>query len=450
MDKQEEKENQDALIPHQKEKGIQETTSASVPLQEENEQEPVVSEKNVEEDKPLKQEEIEQEDNKEVGQEDNNELEQEDNKATEQEDHKEEEQQVLPENRRRKHIDAGNSDDENGDYPDSTTKNALQHKISDEINISNVTLLDEKETKRKELEDRMARALKSKSGGFRRRRRDEENLEEYLDEKILRLKDEMNIAAQKDIETIDERMNMQSNMSNNDDKTIKPAMEKIRLLPKVESVLSKVKLADTILDNNLLQSIRIWLEPLPDGSLPSFEIQKILFNAIDQLPIKTEHLKESGLGKVIIFYTKSSRVEPKLKRKAEKLVAEWTRPIIGASDNYRDKRILKMDFDMEKFKRKSATTLKQKLNKPNGNKKQKTNEDVEKAETLYEQAAKRKGRAAIPAQSTADYKYAPVSNIDSASTSHHHNIRSSGVGSSLNNNELYKRINNKLSKKKRS
>nr|3O8Z_A Chain A, Transcription factor IWS1 [Saccharomyces cerevisiae] len=148
-----------------------------------------------------------------------------------------------------------------------------------------------------------------------------DDLEQYLDEKILRLKDEMNIAAQLDIDTLNKRI------ETGDTSLI--AMQKVKLLPKVVSVLSKANLADTILDNNLLQSVRIWLEPLPDGSLPSFEIQKSLFAALNDLPVKTEHLKESGLGRVVIFYTKSKRVEAQLARLAEKLIAEWTRPIIG-------------------------------------------------------------------------------------------------------------------------
>lgn len=197
---------------------------------------------------------------------------------------------------------------------------------------------------RQELEEKLDRILKKPK--VRRTRRDEDDLEQYLDEKILRLKDEMNIAAQLDIDTLNKRI------ETGDTSLI--AMQKVKLLPKVVSVLSKANLADTILDNNLLQSVRIWLEPLPDGSLPSFEIQKSLFAALNDLPVKTEHLKESGLGRVVIFYTKSKRVEAQLARLAEKLIAEWTRPIIGASDNYRDKRIMQLEFDSEKLRKKSV------------------------------------------------------------------------------------------------
>ena len=162
---------------------------------------------------------------------------------------------------------------------------------------------------------------------------------------------------------------------------------------------------------------------------------------MDNLPIKTEHLKESGLGRVVIFYSKSKRVEQKLARLADKLVAEWTRPIIGASDNYRDKRVLKLEFDVEKHRKK--TILDTAKSKKKRSKRMEV--DEEKYKSSYEQAAARRNRAAAPAQTTTDYKYAPISNIDAVN-------RNAGVGTSVDSSELYKRLNSKLSgnKHKRS
>ena len=334
--------------------------------------------------------------------------------------------------RKRKHIEADISDDDN----DITSK-AVNNIRTLPVDSGEVEL-DASQRSRRELEDKLDRLLKKPS--VRRTRRDEDDLEQYLDEKILRLKDEMNVAAQMDIETLNKRIE-------NNEKTL-IAMQKVKLLPKVVSALSKANLADTILDNNLLQSVRIWLEPLPDGSLPSFEIQKSLFSALDKLPVKTEHLKESGLGRVIIFYTKSKRVEPQLARLAEKLIAEWTRPIIGASDNYRDKRIMQLEFDAEKLRKKSALdSAKNRKKKKTGELKSNRGESQgSSAQALYEQAAARRGRAAAPAQTTTDYKYAPVSNVNIMPT----NSRAAGVGSTLNNSEMYKRLSSRLNKPKKS
>lgn len=335
---------------------------------------------------------------------------------------------ALQAERQRKRIDMGDSDEEESV---STERRLDSQRIingSAGADEDRDLGLDQSSRRRQELEDRLDRLLKKPKS--RRSKRDEDDLEQFLDERILRLKDEMNIAAQRDIETLNRRLE-------GEDETA-VAMEKVKLLPKVVSTLSKAHLADTILDNNLLQSVRIWLEPLPDGSLPSFEIQKSLFAALETLPIKTEHLKESGLGKVVIFYTKSKRVEPRLARLADRMVAEWTRPIIGASDNYRDKRVLKLDFDVEQHRKKSMLdSAKSKKSK------KRRDEDDTSGKSAYELAAARRNRAAAPSQATTDYKYAPVSNLNSAPT----NARISGVGSSLNNSETFKRLNSRLTKK---
>ncbi|CCE62950.1 hypothetical protein TPHA_0D03140 [Tetrapisispora phaffii CBS 4417] len=340
--------------------------------------------------------------------------------------------------RKRKHIDVDGSDnDSDVDINKINQMPGSNNVTAGSGNLSNDAELDSATRTRKELEDKLDKLLKKPK--VRRSRQDEDDLEQYLDEKILRLKDEMNIAAQMDIETLNKRI------ETNDKSLI--AVQKVKLLPKVVSILSKANLADTILDNNLLQSVRIWLEPLPDGSLPSFEIQKSLFAALNKLPIKTEHLKESGLGRVVIFYTKSKRVEAPLPRIAEKLIAEWTRPIIGASDNYRDKRILKLEFDAEKLRKKSALdNAKNRKKQKNGSEEPRSRSEGSSAQSLYEDAAARRGRAAAPAQTTTDYKYAPVSNAGALSS----NLRSNGVGSSLNNSETYKRLISRLNKSKKS
>jgi transcription factor SPN1 len=48
-------------------------------------------------------------------------------------------------------------------------------------------------------------------------------------------------------------------------------------------------------------------------------------------------LKESGLGRVILFYTKCKRVTPDISRQANYLVSTWSRPIIKRSANHRDR-----------------------------------------------------------------------------------------------------------------
>jgi hypothetical protein len=79
--------------------------------------------------------------------------------------------------------------------------------------------------------------------------------------------------------------------------------------------------------------------------LPAYDIQKELFAALAKLPVNKESLVASGIGKVIIFYCKSKRPELNIKRQAEKLFTEWTRPILKRTDDYRKKEFAQADYD---------------------------------------------------------------------------------------------------------
>jgi len=48
-------------------------------------------------------------------------------------------------------------------------------------------------------------------------------------------------------------------------------------------------------------------------------------------------LKESGLGRIVLFYTKCKWVTPEITRQANDLVSMWSRPIIKRSANWRDR-----------------------------------------------------------------------------------------------------------------
>ncbi|ANZ74946.1 BA75_02939T0 [Komagataella pastoris] len=270
---------------------------------------------------------------------------------------------------------------------------------------------DEAARRTRLFEEKLDAAIKRKPN--KRKKNDDVDLEQMQDELIQQLKLQMEESAIRDANNIEQG---------------KPAIFKLKLLPKVKDILLRANLADSILDNNLLASVRLWLEPLPDASLPAYQIQKVLFDAIKSLPIKTSHLRESGLGKVMVFYQKSKRVEPNLKRTAEKLISDWTRPIMGASDNYKDMRVRTQQFDPAQF----AESLPGRVSaRP------------QEAKTLYEEAAERRKRAAIPQARTAAYTIAPQVNTELLMSSARRTLPS-GVGSSLSGEDQYKRLNSRL------
>ncbi|KAF7970079.1 hypothetical protein HWV62_3490 [Athelia sp. TMB] len=157
----------------------------------------------------------------------------------------------------------------------------------------------------------------------KKRKDDEEVLDRFADEEVSRLREAMLAAAADDDQANREKL---------------PATAKLRLLPSVMEVLRKASLSQSIIDNNLLEGVRRWLEPLPDRSLPALNIQRDFFPILKRMEfIDSSVLKESGLGRIILFYIKCKRVTSDIRRTADELVSIWSRPIIKRSASYRDR-----------------------------------------------------------------------------------------------------------------
>lgn len=134
-----------------------------------------------------------------------------------------------------------------------------------------------------------------------------------IDRFIARLK----VAAEEDTELNRQRM---------------PAIKKLRLLPALTRVVKRPLHGD-FLDRGLLSVLKNWLEPLPDQSLPNATIRTALLDILTDLSIDTgdyerrEQLKNSGLGRVVMFLSKSDEVTAANRRVATALVHKWSRPI---------------------------------------------------------------------------------------------------------------------------
>ncbi|KAH8167090.1 hypothetical protein CIB48_g1162 [Xylaria polymorpha] len=184
-------------------------------------------------------------------------------------------------------------------------------------------------------------ATKEKPKTKRRKRRDEDDLEDEMDEKIADLKVRMEKACEAD---------------NAARETGQPALHKLKLLPEVTSLLTSRTLQNIVVDpdTNFLQHVRFFLEPLNDGSLPAYNIQRDIFQALLNLPIEKESLRMSGIGKIILFYTKSKRPEMAIKRMAERLLGEWSRPILNRTHDYKKRFVETREYDYEAAKRRQA------------------------------------------------------------------------------------------------
>jgi transcription factor SPN1 len=126
-----------------------------------------------------------------------------------------------------------------------------------------------------------------------------------------------------------------------------PAVEKLRMLPEVVGMLSRNNIRSSLVDPdiNLLESVRFFLEPLNDGSMPAYNIQRDLFNCLEKLPMTKETLIASRIGMIIRFYPKSPIVEPRLKQQAQRFLQAWTRIVLGQQSDYRRRNLQTASYD---------------------------------------------------------------------------------------------------------
>ncbi|KAK4365800.1 hypothetical protein RND71_013680 [Anisodus tanguticus] len=148
----------------------------------------------------------------------------------------------------------------------------------------------------------------------------------------------------------------------------KPAINKLKKLPLLIDVLSKKQLQQEFLDHGVLTLLRTWLEPLPDKSLPNINIRAAILKILTDYPIdleqidRREQLKKSGLGKVIMFLSKSDEETTSNRKLAKDLVDKWSRPIFNKSTRFEDMRNLE-DERAAQYRRPS---LKKPMNKASG------------------------------------------------------------------------------------
>ncbi|XP_027360880.1 protein IWS1 homolog 1-like isoform X2 [Abrus precatorius] len=192
----------------------------------------------------------------------------------------------------------------------------------------------------------------------------------------------------------------------------KPAINKLKKLPLLTEVLSKKQLQLEFLDHGVLTLLKNWLEPLPDGSLPNINIRTEILRILNDFPIdleqydRREQLKKSGLGKVIMFLSKSDEEISVNRKLAKDLVDKWSRPIFNKSTRFEDMR--NMEDDRVPFRRPS---VKKPANKAAGMESRDSDLDLELSQPRSGQSSSRQ-HASRPEATPLDFVIRPQSKID--------------------------------------
>ncbi|KAI5861012.1 hypothetical protein GGS23DRAFT_204756 [Durotheca rogersii] len=269
--------------------------------------------------------------------------------------------------------------------------------------------LTPEERRRRAIERAAKNQVKPK--GVRRKKKDEVDLEDELDDRIADLKVRMENACQADNQARDANQ---------------PALHKLKLLPEVMALLNRNNNQAAVVDpdTNFLQHVKFFLEPLNDGSLPAYNIQRDIFQALTRLPIEKETLRSSGIGKVVLFYTKSKKPEVGIKRMAERLLGEWSRPILKRTDDYKKRRVETRDFDYEAAKLRQVTGASSQLTLNQRSALQQSSQAAERQRML---APANQTSAARVTGMPATYTIAPRSTFDPARAPDYRPIGAGGL-----------------------
>lgn len=192
------------------------------------------------------------------------------------------------------------------------------------------------------------------------------------------------------------------------------ATKKLKMLPSVLRHLHKADLQMTFLDLGVLNILKEWISPLPDGSLPHLQIREGLLKVLAEFPpMDGRALKMSGIGKAVMYLCRHPKETRENKKVAGKLINDWARPIFGVTSNFkslsREEREERDYQNMSKKRRLSS------VDSDGG----KTPKSIDSA-LQSEKKALRPGdkgfvmRARVPMPSNKDYVVRPQNSIERA------------------------------------
>ncbi|XP_037927582.1 protein IWS1 homolog [Teleopsis dalmanni] len=199
----------------------------------------------------------------------------------------------------------------------------------------------------------------------------------------------------------------------------KLATKKISMLKAVMSQLIKKDLQLSFIEHNVLDVLADWLAPLPDKTLPCYDIREsILKLLLDFPPIDKSYLKRSGIGKVVNYLSKHADETEENRNRAAHLISQWARSIFDINDN------LKTMTRVERRERQLAQMPKLRLScepKPTTptEKKVTFESSIEGKNQSKAKETSLEARARIPSPSRKDYVIRPKSNLEQSV----HNIK---------------------------
>ncbi|KCZ79781.1 hypothetical protein H312_02833 [Anncaliia algerae PRA339] len=198
----------------------------------------------------------------------------------------------------------------------------MQQSSEDEINIDRKNLMLSK--KIDEQTDKINRTKNKEKQSKKRKLSSEDDIHKNRNLKTKENKMDYHLKSQEFVSQMRDIV-IQDNENNEQNK---PATNKLSQLDNLYKTCVNIKLQPTLIENDILSVIKMWLEPLPDKTLPNVLIRKTLLQLLLNMKIKTQDLKNSQIGKIIHFYSLNPNEIPEIKKVANFLIQKWCKIIL--------------------------------------------------------------------------------------------------------------------------
>ena len=145
------------------------------------------------------------------------------------------------------------------------------------------------------------------------------------------------VKLREDVQELQQRM---EEAAEEDDDAVRaepprPALNKVAMLPDVESIMRKRQYHEVMIDHGMLSTLARWLRPMHDGNLVGLEVRTGLLNGLLRFDVDETvlgALRSSGIGKYVKLLSLHKRETRQNQRVALQLVEKWSRPIFQTSD----------------------------------------------------------------------------------------------------------------------
>lgn len=130
-----------------------------------------------------------------------------------------------------------------------------------------------------------------------------------------------------------------------DDISIKerrPGLKKLQLLPQAVDLMTNREMVRPLLESDVLNAVKRWIQPLPNGSLGNVTVRQKMIDVISKMGTGEEHgidsddLKKSGFGKLVMTLYMHKKETPAMKKQLKNLIELWSRSIFKKSGDMRD------------------------------------------------------------------------------------------------------------------